>query len=89
MSSGKGGSREYLTLLQERQKRLHPQRNVSVDDIVLVVDATAPRSSWLMGKVESCFRDRNGVVRNVVVRTKTSSLTRPISKLVLVLEGDA
>ena len=55
----------------------------------MVMDSTAPRSSWLMGKVQSCFPDRNGVVRNVVVRTKTSTLTRPISKLVLVLEGDA
>ena len=60
-----------------------------MDDIVLVVDSTAPRSSWLMGKVESCFPDRYGVVRNVVVRTETSTLTRPISKLVPVLEGDA
>ena len=82
-------SREYLTLLQERQKWLHPQRNVCVDDIVLVVDSTAPRSSWLMGKVESCFLDRNGMVHNIVVRTQTSTLTRPISKLVLMLEGDA
>ena len=78
-------SREYLTLLQERQKWLHPQRNVCVDDIVLVVDSTAPRSSWLIGKVESCFPDRNGVVCNVVVRTTTSTLTQPISKLVLML----
>ena len=81
--------REYLTLLQERQKWLHPQRNVCVNDIVLVVDSTAPRSSWLIGKVESCFPDRNGVVCNVVVRMKTSTLTWPISVLVLVLEGDA
>ena len=64
-------SREYLTFLQERQKWLHPQKNVFVDDIVMVVDSTAPRSSWLMGKVESCFPYRNCVVHNVVVRTKT------------------
>ena len=62
---------------------------MSVDGIVLVMDSTAPRSSCLMGRVESCFPDWNGVVRNVVVRTKISTLTRPISKLVLMLKGDA
>ena len=43
--------REYLPLLQERQKWLYPQRNFQVGDIVLLVEPTLPRNSWRMGKV--------------------------------------
>ena len=38
--------REYLPLLQERQKRLKRKRNIRIGDVVLIVDPKAPRSSW-------------------------------------------
>ena len=66
-------SREYLPLLQERQKWLEKRRNVKEGDIVLIVDERAPRGSWLMGKVEKTIPDANGFVRRVLVKTKTSA----------------
>lgn len=42
-------TKEYLPDLQERQKWSRPRRNLSEDDIVLVVDDSAPRNSWVMG----------------------------------------
>ena len=36
--------REYLALLQERQKWLYPKRSVQVDDLVLIVPAVAARA---------------------------------------------
>ena len=63
--------REYLTLLQVRQKWLLPQRSVQVGDLVLIVDPNAPRGSRLFGKVEETFPDRNGRVRNASIRTKS------------------
>lgn len=42
---------EYLLQLQEHQKWLVKKRNFQVGDIVLIVDDTAPRSSWVMGKI--------------------------------------
>ena len=81
-------TREYLTLLQERQKWLSPTRNVHVGDIVLLVDQNTPRGSWLLGKVEETFPDRNGLVRNALVKTNSSTFLRPITKLVMVLEFD-
>ena len=80
--------REYLPLLQERQKWLCPHRNVQVGDVVLIVDVNAPRSSWPLGKVESVYPDGKGLVRTADVKTKSSVLTRPVTKLVLVLEGE-
>ena len=81
--------REYLPLLQEHQKWLCPNRNVQVGDVVLIVDVNAPRSSWPHGKVVSvCLDGGQGLVRTVDVMTKSSVLTRLVTKLVLVLEGE-
>ena len=44
--------REYLPLLQERQKWLPPRRNFDVGDVALIVDGKAPRNSWPLGRVQ-------------------------------------
>ncbi|MGH0115994.1 UNVERIFIED_CONTAM: hypothetical protein FKN15_060458 [Acipenser sinensis] len=81
-------TREYLPLLQERQKWSRVRRNFIVGDVVLIVDDTAPRNSWMMGRVAETMPDKKGFVRRVRVRTKTSVLERPIDKLCLLLEAD-
>jgi transposase InsO family protein len=81
-------TREYLPLLQERQKWLTPKRNVAVGDIVLLVDYSSPRNYWPMGRVLNVFPDKKGLVRSVRIQTKFSVFERPIDKLVLVLEAD-
>ena len=79
---------EYLPLHQERQKWLKPIRNISIDDIVLLVDNT-PRGSWALGRVVSTTKDSKGLVRMVQVKTATSMMQRPVQKLCLVLEADS
>ncbi|KAK5883663.1 hypothetical protein CesoFtcFv8_019965 [Champsocephalus esox] len=80
-------TREYLPLLQERQKWTTPRRNFQPGDIILIVDDSAPRNSWVMGKVLKTMSDAKGAVRSVSVKTKTSVLVRPITKLCLLLEA--
>ena len=80
--------REYLPLLQERQKWLKPRRNFEVGDVALIVDDKAPRNSWPLGRVLEVIPDRKGFVRRLKIKTVTSTLDRPIDKLVLVLESD-
>ncbi len=82
-------SAEYLPMLQKRQKWLQPERNLEVGDVVLIVDSSAPRNSWTMGKVEKVNLGSQDLVRSAVIKTKTSTLVRPISKLCLLLEQDA
>ena len=77
--------REYIPSLQRRQKWLQPKRNVTVGDIVLLVDSSVPRNTWLMGKVVKVVADKKGLVRRFQVRTKSNILERPIDKLVLLL----
>lgn len=81
-------TKEYLPLLQERQKWLNVKRNLKPGDVVLIVDDSAPRGSWLMGKVEKTICDAKGLVRRVSVKTKSSVLERPVDKLCLLLEMD-
>ena len=79
---------EYLTLMQERQKWAHIKRNFKENDIVVIVDPTAPRNSWPMGRVMKTLPGDKGLVRSVLVKTKANTLLRPIDKLCLVLESE-
>jgi hypothetical protein len=81
--------REYLPSLQVRQKWNRHQRNFAVNDVVLVLDDKTPRSSWPLGRIMQVYTNSNdGLVRSVKLKTKTSELTRPISKIVLLEEAD-
>ncbi len=56
-------------------------------DVVLLVDSSSPRNSWLMGKVVETLPDSNGTVRRVKIKTKTNTLERPVNKLCLLEEA--
>lgn len=80
--------REYLPLLQERQQWIKDKRSFVTGDIVLVADSTAPRGSWLLGRILQTFPGTGGLVRSVKVQTKHNILERPITKICLLLEAD-
>ena len=80
-------TREYLPLLQERQKWTKPMRSYMTGDLVVVMDQNAPRGSWILGKVIKTYPDKKGFVRSVQLKTKTGHLERPISKLFLLQEA--
>jgi hypothetical protein len=80
--------KEYLPVLQERQKWIGERRNLEVDDLVLVVDKNIPRGRWLLGRcMKPVFPGRDGRIRTAEIKTKESSLIRPISKLCLLEEA--
>jgi len=79
--------REYLPELQMHQKWSRVSRNFVPGDIVLLVDETAPRNSWVVGKVIEALPDEHGLVCRVCLKTKTSELVRPITKVCLLLEA--
>ncbi|CAB4036597.1 Hypothetical predicted protein [Paramuricea clavata] len=78
--------REYLPILQVRKKWLVSKRNLQVNDLVLVVDSTQPRSHWNLGRVTKVFPGTDGLVRTAEVKTQSSLLVRPIAKLCLLEE---
>jgi hypothetical protein len=62
-------------------------RNMKVGDIVLLVDNT-PRNAWNMGRIIQVIKDKDNVARVVKVKTENTTLTRPITKLCLLVEND-
>lgn len=89
--------REYLPLLQERQKWLGVKRSLKVGDYVLVVDQCLPRNIWSTGVIHSVKINSDGFVRSATVKVSrckhagilkfgVTYLDRPITKLILLRE---
>ena len=58
-------TKEYVPLLQARQKWNKLNSNLSIGDIVLIVDSCLPRNAWLIGCVVETYPDSKGLVRSV------------------------
>jgi transposase InsO family protein len=76
-------TREYLPILQERQKWIEPKKNFKENDLVLVVDENLPRGQWPLGRVIEAYPDQDDAyVRTAKVKTMESVKIRPIHKLI-------
>ena len=77
---------QYLPQLQEFQKWRHrPERELQVDDIVLVNDGNRKRGQWPMARIVKTIPGRDGLVRSAVL---SNGLRRPVQHLHL-MEADA
>jgi hypothetical protein len=74
--------KEYLPILQHRNKWHRPTKDLAVDDLVLVMDDSLPRRRWPLGLVEKVIQSSDGRVRSLQVRTHGTSLLRPVTKVV-------
>ena len=94
--------KEFLSTLQQRQKWTKPRRNMRVGDIVLIKEDNIPRNLWRKARIEEVYKDDDDLVRKVKLMVAdpsldrygkrvrvTSTLERPIQKLVLLQEADA
>ena len=87
---------EFLSTLQARQKWVGKCKNLSTGDIVLIKDSDIfmRRNGWPMARVEEIFPSVDDLVRKVPLKVahkqsrKSSVLVRPVTKLVLLVEGD-
>ena len=79
---------EYVHSLQERIKWNRPKRNIEKGDLVLVVDDRSPRNCWTMARVIGIHPNAGGQVRSARITTRSTTLSRPIDKLVLILEHE-
>ncbi|KAJ8705579.1 hypothetical protein PYW08_012625 [Mythimna loreyi] len=75
--------REYLPTLQRRGKWCGDVPNISVNDVVVLIDESKPRSQWTKGVVTNVHPGSDSVVRVVDVRTNTGILRRPVVKVVV------
>ena len=82
--------KEYLPILQRRDKWQRPRRNLRVGDVVLVIDENQPRGSWPMGLITTTHAGKDGYVRSCDITTNKGrgSVTRPITRLCLLEESN-
>lgn len=74
--------RHYLPTLQERHKWRKDSKELSVGQVVLIVDQQLPRASWPVGKITQTHPGTDGRVRTVTVQVKKKTYLRPVAKLV-------
>ncbi len=82
---------EYVPSLIERPKWTHPQRNVKVGELVLVVDNQTPRGQWPIGEVTKVMASKpdpraagkEPTIRTVVVKTEAGEYRKAVAKLCL------
>jgi len=72
---------EYLTSLQQRGKWSNKERNIAVDNIVLVNDSNLPPAVWILARIVETHPGPDGLVRAVKLKTSTGDMTQPINKL--------
>lgn len=77
-------SRDYLHSLIKRPKWDAATTNIKLNDIVIIKNQSSSPLDWPLGRVVDLFPGSDGVVRVVQLRTATSTLTRPVNKLLLI-----
>ena len=87
----KSWSREYLTTLHPRAKWRKTRRDAAVDDLVLLVDESAPRGEWRLGRIVQVGGTDSHVRKALVKRADGKVVLRDRTKLVLleVEDGEA
>ena len=72
---------DYLHTLQQRSKWRKSNTNISVGDIVLLVNENTPPTKGALGRIVSIFPSSDGLVRVVKVKTANSIFKRPLNKI--------
>ena len=79
---------EYIPKLiaTGRSKWQKKESQIKKDDIVLIVENNVPRGKWNLGRVLEVFPGKDGIVRNVRLKTENGELKRSIQKCCILLE---
>ncbi|XP_077374267.1 uncharacterized protein LOC144016825 [Festucalex cinctus] len=74
--------RQYLPGLQDRPKWQSDSKELTVGQVVLVVDPRFPRASWPVGTITETFPAPDGRVRTAAVKVREKIYTRPVIRLI-------
>lgn len=73
--------KEFLPSLNVRNKWFYPRHNLKEGDVVLIVEPTAIRREWPLGRVIEAYPRDDGLVRVVKVKAKNEECLRPVHRL--------
>ena len=74
-------SREYLYQLQNMSKWKHSGRQLNVHELVLIADDNTTPLQWPLARVLELYLGNDGVARVAKIKTKTTTLIRPVTEL--------
>ena len=80
--------KEVLQDLQRRSKWLQPVETLKMGDLVLITDDQQPPLHWPLARIEIVHPGPDGLVRVVTLRTASSTLTRPVQRLIVLPIND-
>lgn len=72
---------EYLSRLQQRPKWTTPSPNIQVGELVLLKEDNSPPAQWKVARITEVHTGPDDQVRVVTLKTPTSILKRPITKI--------
>ena len=76
---------EYLVSLRERYYDANPPRDycaLQVDDAVLLNNEKPSRESWPLGRIIRVNKDKDGILRSIVIKTQNGQFLRTPDKVV-------
>ena len=73
--------REWLPTLNRRTKWQKEQKDVQVNDVVLVIDPDTPRGQWPLRRVLEAYPGKDNHVRAVKVQVGHKELITPVAKI--------
>ncbi|MGH0181996.1 UNVERIFIED_CONTAM: hypothetical protein FKN15_010817 [Acipenser sinensis] len=74
--------RHYLPDLQVRQKWHKDCKDLTDDQVVMIVDPQLPRALWPTGKVTETHRGPDGRIRTAKVQVRDRAYIRPVARLI-------
>lgn len=80
--------RENLLTLQQRNEWQEKTPNLQVDDVVLLTDPNHAPCDWALARVVEVIPSKDGRIRQALVKTASSQLVRPITRLCKLLKEE-
>ena len=74
--------KECVPALNSRPKCTSENRDLKVNDVVLVIQSDSPRGCWPLGRVIEVYPGRDGHTRVAKVVCGDKTVVRPITKLI-------
>lgn len=75
---------EFLTSLQQRKKWRKEKENFRIGQLVVIKSENHPPSQWALGRISQVFPGKDGLVRNVKIKTANGELLRAIQKVCII-----
>lgn len=81
-------SREYIHSLTSRPKWIKDHRSPEVGTLCLIRSDITPPTRWPLARIIKTHPGEDGVIRVITLRTASSELVRPLTKIIVLPAND-